>query len=193
MKIKMLIPLLLSVTALSACAEIPPVREPVPIEQQSIVTPSGDGWTAAELMSATYFEGIELCYPLTLRDFGSGYTLDYSWQDDDGTRTHYLVDDFFSLEALAYINFEHNDEMISADEEIKAMAVYHDNISVNGLKIAAAEADVEGILGTPDVIDDLNEFTKRYIYCDKETGKAFLYIFVGTEGKKVTGFGFILK
>lgn len=193
MKIKMLIPLLLAVIALSACAEIPSVKEPVPAEQQNISAPSENGWTAAELMSVTYFEGIELCYPLTLRDFGSGYTVDYSWQDDDGTRTHYLVNDVFSLDAHAYINFEHNDEMVSADEAIKAMAVYHDNISVNGLRIGAAEEDVEAILGTADVIDDLNESIKRYIYCDKDTGKNFLYVFVVTEKNTVTGFGFILK
>ena len=193
MKIKMLIPLLLSVIALSACADIPPVKEPVPADQQNIVTASDDGWTAEKLMSVTYFNGIELCYPLTLRDFGSGYTIEYSWEDDNDIRTHYLVEDTFSLEAYPYITFEHNDEIISADDEMKTMGVYHDHISVNGLELSAPEADVESVLGTPDRIDESIKFSKVYIYCDKETGEDLLKVVVSTNYKAVTGFVFLLK
>ena len=51
MKIKKLIPLLLAAACLTACAQIPPVKEPVPTEQQKTVAPPENGWTAEELMS----------------------------------------------------------------------------------------------------------------------------------------------
>ena len=193
MKSKLLIPLLLSVIVLSACADIPPVKEPVPVDRQNTVTASEDGWTAEKLMSMTYFNGIELCYPLTLRDLGSGYTIEYSWEDDFGIRTHYLVEDTFSFDAYAYITFEHNNEIISADDEMKTLGVYHDNISVNGLKLSDPEADVESILGTPDRIDESIKFSKVYIYCDKKTGEDLLRVVVSPNDKAVTGFVFLLK
>lgn len=193
MKIKKLIPLLFAAVCLTACAQIPPVKEPVPEEQQKTVAPPEDGWTAEELLSVTYFDGIELCYPLRLRDLGSAYALDKSWLNMQGRRVYPLIGDSFSSVHCAYVFFDHDEEKASADDEIMALSLYSDNFSVNKLNIYSTEADVEKILGTPDEINDDDAFNKRYYFCDSETGEDLLCVFVGKEEENVTGVAIFLE
>lgn len=176
MKIKKLIPLLFAAACLTACAQIPPVKEPVPEEQQKTIAPPEDGWTAEDLISVTYFDGIELYYPLTLRDLGSAYF--YSdfpeGTDERGKRIHHLEKELL-LSSGVYFTVNEPGEKLTADSRIDYMQTYV--FAVNGLSANDTESEIEKALGKPDSIEDKDD-KLLYCYTDRESGKDLMEITV---------------
>lgn len=176
MKIKKLIPLLFAAVCLTACAQIPPVKETVPEEQQKTIAPPEGGWTAEELMSVTYFDGIELCYPLTLRDLGSAYF--YSdfpeGTDERGKRIHHLEKELL-LSSGVYFTVNEPGEKLTADSRIDYLQTYV--FAVNGLSANDTESEIEKALGKPDSIEDKDD-KLLYCYTDRESGKDLMEITV---------------
>lgn len=199
MKIKKLILPLLCAACLSACADIPPVKEPVPIEQQVIITPPEGGWTAAELMSHSYLNGIQLEYPLTMRSLGSGFSImglfstfeDTSPESDD---IWYYIE-YNDPENIEYIvmspvsaslTYGSDDKEPTADDPIKKLNFYSENISVNGVRYSTPEEDIEKLLGKPDEVLENGDYFMDYIYKDRESGKELISVRVVKEKKEVT-------
>lgn len=104
MKMKNFFAVIMCAFCFTACADIPPVRETVPEEEQTVIAPPEDGWTAEELMSVSYFDGIRLSYPLTLRDLGSAYGIAFDFEDDNGNTAYCIESGFMALQSYAYIN-----------------------------------------------------------------------------------------
>lgn len=180
MKIKKLIPLLLAAVCLTACADIPPVKEPVPVEQQTVIAPPEEGWTAEELMSVTYFDGIELCYPLTLRDLGPEYSCStYTVGANEGRPEYVLMKEngaVYEEATYGYIFFESEGRDINADSKISYLLSTFFNI--NGISANTPAAEIEKALGAPDSIVDANDNISHYIYTDSETGKELMKLYV---------------
>lgn len=176
MKIQKLIPLLLAAACLTACAEIPPVRDTVPEEQQKTVAPPENGWTAEELMSVSYLDGIEMSSSLTLRDLGSAYF--YSdfpeGTDERGKRIHHLEKELL-LSSGVYFTVNEPGEKLTADSRIDYMQTYI--FTVNGLSAEDSEAEIEKALGKPDRITDEDD-KRLYYYTDRENGNDLLEITV---------------
>lgn len=179
MKIKKLIPLLLAAVCLTACAQIPPVKEPVPEEQQKTVAPPEGGWTAEELMSVTYFDGIELCYPLTLRDLGSEYSCStYTVGANEGRPEYVLMKEngaVYEEATYGYILFESEGRDINADSKISYLFSVHFNI--NGISMNTPAAEIEKALGAPDSITVTEDNISCYLYTDRETGKELMKLY----------------
>lgn len=180
MKIKKLIPLLFAAACLTACAQIPPVKEPVPTEQQKTVAPPENGWTAEELMSVTYFDGIELCYPLTLRDLGPEYCCStYTVGANEGRPEYVLMKEngaVFEEVSYGYIFFGSDGSEINADSKISYLLSEH--FIINGISMNTPAAEIEKALGAPDSIVDANDNISHYIYTDSETGKDLMKLYV---------------
>lgn len=177
MKIKKFIPLLLATACLTACAEIPPVREPVPAEQQKTVAPPENGWTAEELMSVSYMGNIQLEYPLTLRSLGAGVSLtDIMWSGEgENDRAYFIVDASDSNAVLlgtifADADFGKDISQITADDPMTKILLYGEHFSVNGIKRDSSSDDVIKAFGEPDSITANGEIQKIYSYNDSESG-----------------------
>lgn len=183
MKIKKLIPLLLAAVCLTACAQIPPVKETVPPEQQKIIAPPDEGWTADELMSVAYLNGIQLEYPLTLRSMGSGVSLtDTEFFSDNEDSTSYILcdaDDSSSLllgTLLADVDFGKEYSQITVDDPAVNIIFYNEFFSVNGIKKESSADDVIKAFGEPDMITE-NEYRRKiYSYNDSKSGDEFMTV-----------------
>ena len=199
MKIKKLILPLLCAVCLSACAEIPPVKEPVPIEQQEIITPPEGGWTAAELMSHSYLYDVQLEYPLTMRSLGSGFsimglysTYEATYPDSDDIWYYLEYNDPENIEnlvmspAFASLTYGSYDKKPTADDPIAKLNFYSEYISLNGVKYSTPEEDIEKLLGKPDEILEYGDKFLDYNYKDKESGKELISVRVVKEKKEVT-------
>ncbi|MCI7766439.1 MAG: hypothetical protein MSJ26_00425 [Oscillospiraceae bacterium] len=178
---KLLISLLAAALTLSACADIPPVKEPVPKEQQVIISPPEGGWTAVELLSHSYVNDVQLEYPLTMRSLGSGfssmglYSLHQNyqsgnlWYDLDYEYSYNEVDMPFDLFSVSY---GRDVDDPTPDEEISEIRFYSEFISINGVKYSTPVSDIEKYLGKPDdIVENDNGNFVSYIYNDRESGK----------------------
>lgn len=199
MKLKLLIPLLAAALTFTACADIPPVKEPVPQEQQIIISPPEDGWTAAELMSRSYINNVQLEYPLTMRSLGSGFSImglfsRYTVNSSDSSEIRYSLEynDSENIEnmmlspAYAFVSYGSNEDNVTADDAISYLDFFSENISINGVKYSTPEDEIEKHLGKPDdIVEEDNEKFVRYIYLDKESGKELISVRVMKENKEV--------
>lgn len=193
MKIKMLIPLLFAAVCLTACAQIPPVKEPVPTEQQKTVAPPEDGWTAEELMSVSYINNYSLSYPLTLESFGGGVSFVpinfYSDNEEESEVWYsfycYDIKTDPGLSAYAAFSYGRTEDNATADEPVAKLQCYSDYASINGVKHALPEEDIEKLLGKPDRIDETDDNFIEYVYCDKERGSDLIKVRVSKVNKLV--------
>ena len=188
MKIKKIVSLILCALALTACADIPPVKEPVPAEQQKIVAPPRDGWTAEELMSVSYIGGIQLEYPLTLRKMGSGISISnfIELSGDDENSRKYFLDNATSPDSVLFgttygsVKYDKEYSQITADDSIRALSLYGEHFSVNGIKTDSSPDDVVKALGEPDSISENDEYSDirviKYNYCEKNSGEEFIEV-----------------
>ncbi len=194
MKVKKLIPLIAAALTLSACAQIPPVKETVPPEQQKTVSPPENGWTAEELMSVSYIYDQSLEYPLTLESFGGGVSFIpisvYSDNKEEREQLWYSIypynantdPDYVSYSAVSYGRTEDN---ATAYEPVAELQCYSDFASFNGLKHALPEEDIEKLLGKPDRIDETDDNSIVYVYCDRERGSELITVRVSKVNKLV--------
>ena len=178
MKIKKLMSLLLCALCLTACAEFPPIKEPVPAEEQKVIAPPEGGWTAEEIMSVAYMDGVQLEYPLTLRSLGSGVILS-TFSDNDGEKMYLLEDAsdstyFVPGTFYADVKFDNDISRITADDPIAYIGLYADKCTVNGINTYSAPDDVVKALGEPDLVTSSGEIQKIYSYNDKESGETLM-------------------
>ncbi|MGN1105257.1 MAG: hypothetical protein ACI4RH_01300 [Huintestinicola sp.] len=194
MKIKKLIPLLFAAVCLTACAQIPPVKEPVPEEQQTVITPPEDGWTAEELMSVSYINNYSLSYPLTLESFGGGVSFVpiNLYSDNEEERVFWYFISCYDIKTDQWgsshvtVSYGRTEDNATADEPVAKLRCYSDFTSINGVKRDLPEEDIEKLLGKPDRIDEDHEFLKKYIYCDRESGNELINVKVNKESKIVS-------
>lgn len=182
MKIRKFIPIIMFALCLTACADIPEVRESIPEDEQTVIAPPENGWTAEELAGVSYFDGVQLSYPITLRSLGSAYGVLYDFESSNGDTGYYIGKDMLSAEAYALAFVSDDVTEISSDTEITEFWSYSENISVNGIKAGADKDAVISALGEPDSIDDASyDAVSVYKYLDRNTGRTILKINVVNE------------
>lgn len=187
MKIRKFIPIILCAFCLTACADIPEVRESIPEDEQTVIAPPENGWTAEELAKVSYFDGVQLSYPITLRSLGSAYGVLLDFKSSDGDTTYSIGKDIMSLDNYANIRASDGAAELSPDTEITEFWSYSENISVNGIKMGADKDAVISALGEPDSIEDGSYDTiSVYTYLDRNTGRTILEINVIKENGCVT-------
>lgn len=187
MKIRKLIPIIMCALCLAACADVPEVRESVPENMQQVIAPPENGWTAEELMSVSYFDGVQLSYPITARSLGSAYGVLMDLKNSDGDTIYCIGKDIMSLDNYANIRASDDVTELSPDTEITEFWSYSENISVNGIKVGADKDDAISALGEPDSIEDGSYDTiSVYSYLDRNTGRTILEINVIKENGCVT-------
>lgn len=174
MKMKNFFAVIMCAFCFTACADIPPVRETVPEEEQTVIAPPEDGWTAEELMSVSYFDGIRLSYPLTLRDLGSAYGIAFDFEDDNGNTAYCIESGFMALQSYAYIKFSPDVSEPSPDARINKLIAIDENISVNGVRKRDDSDAVISALGQPDSIEEGDDNFIHYIYLDRESGSELI-------------------
>ena len=177
MKIRKLIPIIMCALCFTACADIPEVRESIPEEEQTVIAPPENGWTAEELAGVSYFDGVQLSYPITLRSLGSAYGVLMDFKNSDGDTIYSIGKDIMSLDNYANIRASDGAAELSPDTEITEFWSYSENISVNGIKAGADKDAVISALGEPDSIDDASyDAVSVYTYLDRNTGRTILKI-----------------
>ncbi|MDD7278134.1 MAG: hypothetical protein SOT68_11780 [Oscillospiraceae bacterium] len=187
MKIRKLIPIIMCALCLTACADIPEVRESIPEDEQTVIAPPENGWTAEELAGVSYFDGVQLSYPITLRSLGSAYGVLLDFKSSDGDTTYSIGKDIMSLDNYANIRASDGAAELSPDTEITEFWSYSENISVNGIKVGADKDAVISALGEPDSIEDgFYDTISVYSYLDRNTGRTILEINVIKENGCVT-------
>lgn len=187
MKIRKFIPIIMCAFCLTACADIPEVRESIPEDEQTVIAPPENGWTAEELAKVSYFDGVQLSYPITLRNLGSAYGISDVLNNVDGDTGYYIGNSIMSWQTVAYIRFSDNAAEISPDTEITDFLPYTEYLSVNGIKVGADKDAVISALGEPDSIDDTSyDVVSVYTYLDRNTGRTILEINVIKENGCVT-------
>lgn len=187
MKIRKFIPIIMCAFCLTACADIPEVRESIPEDEQTVIAPPENGWTAEELAKVSYFDGVQLSYPITLRSLGSAYGISDVLNNVDGDTGYYIGNSIMSWQTVAYIRFSDNAAELSPDTEITEFWSYSENISVNGIKVGADKDAVISALGEPDSIEDgFYDTISVYSYLDRNTGRTILEINVIKENGCVT-------
>lgn len=187
MKIRKLIPIIMCALCLTACADIPEVRESIPEDEQTVIAPPENGWTAEELAKVSYFDGVQLSYPITLRSLGSAYGVLLDFKSSDGDTTYSIGKDIMSLDNYANIRASDGAAELSPDTEITEFWSYSENISVNGIKVGADKDAVISALGEPDSIEDgFYDTISVYSYLDRNTGRTILEINVIKENGCVT-------
>lgn len=187
MKIKKLIPIIMCAFCLTACADIPEVRESIPEDEQTVIAPPESGWTAEELARVSYFDGVQLSYPITARSLGSAYGVLFDFKNSDGNTIYCIGKDIMSLDNYANIRASDDVTELSPDTEITEFWSYSENISVNGIKMGADKDAVISALGEPDSIDDDSyDAMSVYTYLDRNTGRTILKINVIKENGCVT-------
>lgn len=174
MKMKSFFAIIMCAFCFTACADIPPVRETVPEEEQTVIAPPEDGWTAEELMSVSYLDGIRLSYPLTLRDLGSAYGIAFDFEDDNGNTAYCIGSGFMVLQSYAYIKFSPDVSEPSPDARINKLIGIDENISVNGVRKRDDSDAVISALGQPDSIEERDDNFIHYIYLDRESGSELI-------------------
>lgn len=194
MKHKLHFILIAAALTLSACAQIPPVKETVPPEQQTVITPPEDGWTAEELMSVSYINNYSLSYPLTMESFGGGVSFVpinfYSDNEEESEVWYsfycYDIKTDPGLSSYAAVSYGRTEDNATADEPVAKLQCYSDYASINGVKHALPEEDIEKFLGKPDRIDEAGDNFIEYVYCDKERGSDLIKVRVSKANKLVT-------
>lgn len=187
MKIRKLIPIIMCALCLTACADIPEVREGIPEEEQTVIAPPENGWTAEELAGVSYFDGVQLSYPITLRSLGSAYGVLLDFKSSDGDTIYSIGKDIMSLDNYANIRASDGAAELSPDTEITEFWSYSENISVNGIKMGADKDAVILALGEPDSIENgVYDNISVYSYLDRNTGRTILEINVIKENGCVT-------
>ncbi|MBP1546592.1 MAG: hypothetical protein J6A37_08335 [Oscillospiraceae bacterium] len=180
MKIKKLIPMLMCALCMTACADIPPVIEPVPENERLTVTAPADGWTKAELLDVCYPDGMALSDSPCLRDFGAGYGISkMACFELEGVYYYCLI----PAENCFSENFYDWNLDISYDTDIKNVTAVtpfkqlkmHSNYYVNGITDSSDLQQVKEKLGEPDKIGE-NDTSHIYIYNDRETGEKLLEV-----------------
>lgn len=193
MKLKKLIPLIAAALTLSACAQIPPIKETVPTEQQTVITPPENGWTAEELMSVSYINNYSLSYPLTLESFGGGVSFVpinfYSDNEEESEvwYSFYCYDIKTDPGSVSYaaVSYGRTEDNATANEPVAKLQSYSDYATFNGVKHALPEEDIEKLLGKPDRIDEAGDNFIEYVYCDKERGSDLIKVRVSKANKLV--------
>ncbi|MBP0956007.1 MAG: hypothetical protein J5997_01420 [Oscillospiraceae bacterium] len=183
MKVKKLIPLIAAALTLSACAQIPPIKETVPPEQQKIIASPEGGWTAEELMSVSYIEDIQLEYPLTLRSLGAGVSLTdiMCSGEEENDRAYFLEDDSDSNAVLlgtiyAQVKFGKDISQLTADDPMTEIMFSNEHCSVNGIKRGSSSDDMIKAFGEPDMITENGDMQKIYSYNDSKSGDEFMTV-----------------
>lgn len=177
---------------LTACADIPEVRESIPEDEQTVIAPPENGWTAEELAGVSYFDGVQLSYPITLRSLGSAYGVLYDIESSNGDTGYYIGKDMLSAEtyALAFVSDDVTE--ISSDTEITELLSYTEYLSVNGIKAGTDKDTAVSALGEPDSIDDDSyKAVSVYTYLDRNTGRTILKINVMNENGRVAVICFV--
>lgn len=186
MKIKKLITLFLCAVCLTACAQIPPVKDTVPPEQQKTIAPPEDGWTAEELMSVSYINDYSLSYPLTLESFGGGVSFSsinfYSDEAEEGELWYTMICNNVNVDSenasFAAVSYGRSEDNATAGEPVAKLQTFSDFASFNGVRHDLPEEDIEKLLGKPDRIIELDNNFIEYVYCDKESGKELINVCV---------------
>lgn len=187
MKIRKFIPIIMCAFCLTACADIPEVRESIPEDEQTVIAPPENGWTAEELAGVSYFDGVQLSYPITLRSLGSAYGVLLDFKSSDGDTIYSIGKDIMSLDNYANIRASDGAAELSPDTEITEFWSYSENISVNGIKMGADKDAVILALGEPDSIENgVYDNISVYSYLDRNTGRTILEINVIKENGCVT-------
>lgn len=188
MKLKKLIPLIAVALTLSACAQIPPIKETVPPEQQKIIAPPEDGWTAEKLMSVSYIEDIQLEYPLTLRSLGAGVSLtDIMYSGEEENDRAYFLEDASDSNAVllgtiyAQVKFGKDISQLTADDPMTEIIFYNEHYSLNGIKDDSSADDVIKAFGEPDLITENGDIQKIYSYNDSESGEEFMTVVLNND------------
>ncbi|MCI7499163.1 MAG: hypothetical protein MSA82_07120, partial [Oscillospiraceae bacterium] len=151
------------------------------------IAPPENGWTAEELAGVSYFDGVQLSYPITLRSLGSAYGVLLDFKSSDGDTTYSIGKDIMSLDNYANIRASDGAAELSPDTEITEFWSYSENISVNGIKVGADKDAVISALGEPDSIEDgFYDTISVYSYLDRNTGRTILEINVIKENGCVT-------
>lgn len=176
MKMKNFFAVIMCAFCFTACADIPPVRETVPDEEQTVTVPPENGWTAEELMSVSYFDGIRLSYPLTLRDLGSAYGVFFDIEDNDGNTVYFIGKDFITFDTYANVRVSPDLSEISPDAELTEFLAFPEKITVNGVRTGADSDAVISALGQPDSIEEYQNNISEYSYFDRNTGRPILTI-----------------
>lgn len=177
MKMKNFFAVIMCAFCFTACADIPPVRETVPEEEQTVIAPPENGWTAEELAGVSYFDGVQLSYPITLRSLGSAYGISDILNNDDGDKNYYIGNSIMSWQTLAHIRFSDDAAEISPDTEITYFLPYTEYLTVNGIKVGADKEALISALGEPDSIENgVNDNISVYSYLDRNTGRTILEI-----------------
>ena len=174
MRIKKLIPIIMCALCLTACADVPEVKEIVPEEKQTVIAPPENGWTAKELAGVSYFDGVQLSYPITLRSLGSAYGITDDFENDNGDRVYYIGKNIMSLEYYAQFKASVDAAEISPDTEMTEFLSAPEYLSVNGIKTGADKDAAISALGEPDSIDDSYKSVSVYTYLDRNTGRTIL-------------------
>ncbi len=187
MKIRKLILIIMCALCLTACADIPEVRESIPEDEQTVIAPPENGWTAEELAGVSYFDGVQLSYPITLRSLGSAYGVLLDFKSSDGDTIYSIGKDIMSLDNYANIRASDGAAELSPDTEITEFWSYSENISVNGIKMGADKEALISALGEPDSIENgVYDNISVYSYLDRNTGRTILEINVIKENGCVT-------
>lgn len=187
MKIRKFIPIIMCAFCLTACADIPEVRESIPEDEQTVIAPPENGWTAEELAGVSYFDGVQLSYPITLRSLGSAYGVLLDFKSSDGDTIYSIGKDIMSLDNYANIRASDGAAELSPDTEITEFWSYSENISVNGIKMGADKEALISALGEPDSIENgVYDNISVYSYLDRNTGRTILEINVIKENGCVT-------
>ena len=177
MKIRKFIPIIMCALCLTACADIPEVRESIPENMQQVIVPPENGWTAEELAGVSYFDGVQLSYPITLRSLGTAYGISDVLNNVDGDTGYYIGNSIMSWQTVAYIRFSDNAAEISPDTEITYFLPYTEYLSVNGIKVGADKEALISALGEPDSIENgVYDNISVYSYLDRNTGRTILEI-----------------
>ena len=185
MKMKKLIPMLMCALCMTACADIPPVIEPVPENERLTVAAPADGWTKAELLDVCYPDGMALSDSPCLRDFGAGYGISkMAIFELEGVYYYCLIPAENCLSESFYnwnsqISYDTAIENVTADTPFNQIEMLR-GFCVNGLTDSSNRQQVKEKLGEPDEADE-NEFSSLYIYNDRETGEKLMTVRANNE------------
>ena len=178
MKIKKLIPLLMCALCMTACADIPPVIEPVPENERLTVAAPADGWTKAELLDVCYPDGMALSDSPCLRDFGAGYGISkMACFESKGVYYYGLIpaENCFSESFYNWnldISYDTDIKNVTADTPFKKLKMFS-NFCINGVTDSSNLQQVKENLGEPDEAKE-NETAHHFVYNDRETGEKLM-------------------
>lgn len=194
MRIRKLVPIIMCALCLTACADVPEVRESVPEEGQTVIAPPGNGWTAEELMSVSYVDGMQLAYPLTMESMGGSVYFDPQIYDKyspsaDGFLWYNIVteneSDYPGNVDYKAVTFFRDKDDAKADEPVRAISCCSEYASFNGVKYGASPDDVEKCLGTPDRTEALEDNFMHCIYLDRESGSELIDVRINKNSNTV--------